>query len=253
MNILNDFFRKFFVAPRIFRVMSGTLKGLNIYMAPRHGIKKILGTYEPEVVTALNHVVNADDVCIDAGCHIGYIALVLRKIVGKGGFVLAIDPIEANCVCVDNSAKANGFENIKTGAYALGDSNSEATAHTFDDSNMANFMDSGFVNYSKKNETIFHVKTLDTVVNENHLSKVDFIKVDVEGYEYKLLIGAKEIIAKDHPKFLIEVPSSKIWPEIYDLLNNAGYEFADLRQNKITKETYLNAPDVFHVVAKTEK
>jgi FkbM family methyltransferase len=253
MNFLNNFFSQHFVRPRYFKILFGPLKGLKIFIAPRHGIKKILGIYEPDVVKVIKNNVKLGNFCVDAGCHVGYISLVLRKFIGETGFVLAIDPIDSNCKLVNKSAVANGFKNIKTGSYALGDVNAQTSAYTFDDSNMANFTDSGFVNYSNKNAQNFCVKTLDSVMSDENLLQLHFIKIDVEGYEYKVLLGAQKLIKKFHPTCLIEVHSSKIWPAIFDFLTKEHYEFYDLSEMPVTKETYLNTSNIFHVLAKVSK
>ena len=226
------------------------MRGLKIYLAPRHGLKKLLGIYETEITNAIQKTVKPDDVCIDVGCHIGYITLALRKFVGEKGFVLAVDPILSNCELVAKSAQANNFSNIKTKAVALGDVDAEVSAHVFSDSDMANFADSGFINYSKETCQNFKVTTLDTLVAHEKLTTVDFIKLDVEGYEYKVLLGASQVIAKYTPTFLIEVHTLEIWPKIYDLLTTKGYNFYDLHTNQLAKETPLDMTKIFHVVAR---
>ncbi|MBX2924882.1 MAG: FkbM family methyltransferase [Chitinophagaceae bacterium] len=41
--------------------------------------------------------------------------------------------------------------------------------------------------------------TLDTLVEQQNIAKVDFIKVDVEGYEYHVFNGAKQLLQSEHP------------------------------------------------------
>ena len=81
--------------------------------------------------------------------------------------------------------------------------------------------------FKDKYEVIVKTKKLDSF----DLPKVDFIKIDVEGYEAQVLSGAKKTILKWKPKIYIE-----IWPKYVDtvskILGEMGYS--------ITKMSDLN-------------
>lgn len=47
--------------------------------------------------------------------------------------------------------------------------------------------------------------TLDSIIKSEALDRVDFIKIDTDGHEYKVLSGAKECISKFHPVIIFEV------------------------------------------------
>ena len=72
--------------------------------------------------------------------------------------------------------------------------------------------------------------TLDAVVKEVGLRKVNFIKIDVEGYEMNVLKGSVEILQKYHPILLMEIDN--IWlarygssyDEILSFLSPLGYK-----------------------------
>ena len=73
-------------------------------------------------------------------------------------------------------------------------------------------------------------KRIDTFCNENKIDSIDFVKIDVEGYEWEVLQGAKQTISMFKPKIIIEYSPdlySKINPErsleIYLYLKNLGY------------------------------
>jgi FkbM family methyltransferase len=84
--------------------------------------------------------------------------------------------------------------------------------------------------FLKKESIIVDCKTLDSY----HFNDVDFIKIDVEGYELNVLIGAKDTINKYKPILLIEVPSGrKDRNNILNYLNNMGYSGYFIKNNKI--------------------
>lgn len=73
--------------------------------------------------------------------------------------------------------------------------------------------------------------TLDRYTKEHNIGRVDYIKMDIDGYELKALLGAVELIERDHPFFFIEL---SILPgkmnigsaeEITALLDSHGYLF----------------------------
>lgn len=68
------------------------------------------------------------------------------------------------------------------------------------------------------------VVTLDSL--EAEVSKVDFIKIDVEGMEYSVIMGAKHILKKFHPMILLEIFEEN-FKRVDALLRSLGYENVD--------------------------
>ncbi|TDA69577.1 FkbM family methyltransferase [Sulfuricurvum sp. IAE1] len=63
-----------------------------------------------------------------------------------------------------------------------------------------------------------NVITLDEYAEKNNLSKIDFIKCDVEGAELFVLQGATKIITRDHPIILIEIHNN--WTQRFNYTTN---------------------------------
>jgi Methyltransferase FkbM domain len=84
---------------------------------------------------------------------------------------------------------------------------------------------------------------LDSIlVNEK---RVDLIKIDVQGHEYEVLTGAKDVLTSFKPLVLIEIDNRKSSFEaarIWKLLTSYGYEFYDFANlRKIEEELQLLA------------
>ena len=83
---------------------------------------------------------------------------------------------------------------------------------------------------SKVHEDVYFV-TLDEYVDRNKLSRIDFIKLDVDGYEYKVIRGGFNTIAKFKPVIIIELGEYTLREygdkaeDLIDLLASAGYSF----------------------------
>lgn len=60
------------------------------YMLPRGQLP------EPEVLHALPHILEPGDCCVDAGANIGFFTVIMSKLVGKDGCVIAIEPDPRN-------------------------------------------------------------------------------------------------------------------------------------------------------------
>jgi FkbM family methyltransferase len=72
--------------------------------------------------------------------------------------------------------------------------------------------------------------TIDKLVSGYCIDKVDWIKIDTEGGEWPILLGARKTLERDHPKLLVEEHSHIPWvhdaqsgPNVYRYLNELGY------------------------------
>ena len=61
----------------------------------------------------------------------------------------------------------------------------------------SNFANNNLLKYEEKQP--IHMTTIDNFVKVKCLKKVDFIKIDTEGYEKQIITGAKKTIKKFHP------------------------------------------------------
>lgn len=227
-------------------ILFGLLHGYKICMEGRHGLKKFLGIYEEAVTKKTIELSEGAATCIDIGCHIGYLSLAMVKGMRGKGKLVCIDPVKENIKFLENTLKANKVEDYKCLPIGIGDVNKVVGAGVYTDSGMARFDNSEFVHtVTPHTHLSFEVKTLDTVCKDLSLKKVDFIKIDVEGYELNVLKGAKKTINKFKPKLLIEVHSSNIAKELIPYLKGLDYRVVNF-EGKLLK----SIPDkIFHLVA----
>jgi len=87
--------------------------------------------------------------------------------------------------------------------------------------------------YKKMNKEYCNIYTLDYIFDKYNINKVDFIKIDVEGYEVRVIEGGYNTIKKFKPYLLVEVAWGKNHPEwnyckeIYNKLFSIGYKKID--------------------------
>jgi hypothetical protein len=87
-------------------------------------------------------------------------------------------------------------------------------------------------------DQVIQVTTLDIFLHENPLKKIDIIKIDVEGFEMKVLTGASETLKKFRPSIYMEVDESNLnkqgnsVQEVFDYLKDHDYSITDTETGK---------------------
>ena len=160
---------------------------------------------EPQRKTALKYVKNWNT-CIDVGSQFGFWT---RPLLKKFKTVHCFEP---NLLFRECFLKNIPLDNVTLHPYGL--SNSEHTAHQSKDGQVLS-MGEGSV----------QCRTLDSFKFDN----VDFIKIDVDGFEHQVLIGAKQTIKKFNPVINIEMKKMKRSLTVFNCTNflkKRGYRMA---------------------------
>ena len=160
---------------------------------------------EPQRTTALSYV-KKWNTCIDIGSQFGFWT---RPLLKKFKTVHCFEP---NPLFRECFLKNIPLDNVTLHPYGL--SNSEHTAHQSNDGQVLS-MKEGSV----------QCKTLDSFKFDN----VDFIKIDVDGFEHQVLIGAKQTIKKFNPVINIEMKKMKRSLTVFNCTNflkKRGYRMA---------------------------
>ncbi len=104
------------------------------------------------------------------------------------------------------------------------------------------------------------ITTLDNWFKKESLSRLDFIKIDVEGLEPEVLLGGRDVIKKFKPDLYLEITDewfrsrgySSGW--VFDLLESWGYNWWADNSGKL--ETSRNSPEVrkkqFNILARSK-
>ncbi len=141
--------------------------------------------------TLLSRVVRHGMTVIDVGANIGYYALMFRSFVGESGQVICLEPDPTNLHELLTNVSENALEgNITVMPVAAGDQDGVASFQP------------GLNSHVTPDGTS-HVSV--TKIDSLTMSKVDFIKIDVEGYEGAVLDGAKKTIEQFRPALFLEL------------------------------------------------
>lgn len=157
------------------------------------------------------------DVVFEVGAYIGYHAMRLSELVGKSGKVIAIEAIPANYEILKKNIELNNLKNVIPINVAIW-KNSGVISMNLNEY-QKNSISEEIVQTKKKEE--LPCNTIDNIIDELNLTKVDFIRLQINGAELEALEGMR-IVIESKPKILAAVPY-KNKDEIVELLKNKGY------------------------------
>lgn len=148
-----------------------------------------------------NFSIEEGDYVVDVGANIGLFSALASRQTGGNGLVYAFEPIKKSRELLSKNIKINNLFNVEIKELALSDVSGQKEFSVSD--NLGN--SSGYFFETEKGgftENV-EIETLDNLVREGLISKVNFIKIDIEGMERNFLLGAKETIKYFHPKIAI--------------------------------------------------
>ena len=180
------------------------------------------------------------DTFVDIGANVGYFTMLAAQAVGPNGYVIAIEPELINHTSLKNNIALNNYKNITAYDCALGNNDSLGTLNINPLNRGGNSM-IPFKNYKSGNENYsyfeikekyntkelyqkVHMRTLDNIITENKILTISFIKIDVEGFEYEVLLGAKHLIEGRVARNIVcELTNKNTRDAIINMFLNSGY------------------------------
>jgi len=158
--------------------------------------------YEPEVAF-LEKIVQAGDVFIDAGANCGVYTIAAAHWVGPTGRVLAFEPGAESLAMLRRNVTLNAFPHVEVFPLAL--AAQTGTARLYAHAHGASSFTLGETEEGRRHSFTIETITLDAVLAQQRLERVDVLKMDVEGAEELILRGAGELFARAQPKVIFEI------------------------------------------------
>lgn len=163
------------------------------------GQRIALGKYEPYLTKLMLGKINKNDVILDIGANIGYYTVLMADKVKK---VIAIEPDPTNFEILQKNIKENKLKNVVAVQAALGNENKKMGIYE----SKENYGDHRMWGKGKENLTVF-CRRLDDLLKELQEEKVDFIKMDVQGFEAEVIKGGEKMFLENKPTMFFEY-----WP-----------------------------------------
>lgn len=177
-----------------------------------------------EYVYHLEKLVRRGDHCLDIGTNLGYYTRTLARLVGPEGVVHAVEPMAPTRRVLERNV-ARYSQRIKIYPYALGEAEREVVMAN-DSARESGYLGTGqnFVKGAEAQECEVEHSAQMRRGSElfGELPRLDFIKCDIEGYEWHVMQEMRPIVEKYHPTVLIE-SGGENRPRIIALFEELGY------------------------------
>jgi FkbM family methyltransferase len=155
-------------------------------------------TYETATTAVIKAILRDDDIVFDIGANIGWYTAIMASIVSRG-HCYSFEPVPHIYGKLEETCRLNGIrENVTLNRIALGSEIREAEIYTY-----AN-LPHGHSSIIRLEEQIISairipMVTLDSYVRDRNITKIDLVKVDVEGSELSVITGAEQILRMAYP------------------------------------------------------
>ncbi|MEG3896269.1 MULTISPECIES: FkbM family methyltransferase [unclassified Microcoleus] len=148
---------------------------------------------------------------IDVGANVGVYTFTAARRVGPRGRVLAVEPFSGCLRCLEETCRINELDWVKICRGAASDRIGTARLQLYTASEL-NEIVTGDVEEPVQPGSFEEVPcfTLDSLVEQENVNRVDYLKIDAEGHEMSVLIGSEKILSEFFPIILYEnIASSK--------------------------------------------
>lgn len=194
------------------------------------------GEYSEGEVALFRSIVQPGDVVCDVGANIGAFTVPLAQMVGERGGVFAFEPQPFIYYCLSANVALNSCPNVICERSVVGAQRGTTTIRQLDYREPGNF--GGFECDRPQGVIPTNIVTLDAF----RLGRCDFIKVDVEGMERDVLLGATRTIAKHRPVLYVESDRPGKVLALCELLARLGYEWRTHQPPLYNPENFAGNP-----------
>lgn len=156
--------------------------------------------YERDVSAVFRRVLRPGMGVVDIGANIGYFSMLSASIVGADGYVLALEPNPQNAKLLEASRKVNGFGHVSAVQVAASSATGLLVLHTsYSTGTTSDLADD--LNAVLGADTVACM-TVDSLLPGER--RIDLIKIDIDGAEYKALLGCQRTIQRHRPVIVSE-------------------------------------------------
>lgn len=200
-----------------------------------------LGEWEPEETNIIKLILRKGDVLLDVGANVGYFSLLAAHLVGDHGKVYAFEAQPSLCAQLESNLTLNGLCNVEVLNVAVADRISDLVIE--DVSALGNRGAAMLIPRGPKIPVIT-VKgtTVDDFCRSRGISKVNLVKMDIEGSEMLALRGMNLLLSSpDAPDLLCEINEPLLnrmgssGDEVRSYLRSLGYDMYQPTSNGIQK------------------
>jgi len=213
INIVNNFLLSYMKKDYV--IIFGNKMFLDKYDALELSLNKI---YEPEETKLIKNLVKKGDVVLDIGAHVGYYTLILADLVGVNGKVFAFEADKSNFELLKKNVEINNCNNVIVENLAITDKVGQIKLFDVGESSNLTVSDTGNIKFTNVNSI-----SLDEYFKDYN-GKIDFIKMDIEGAEYSVLVGSDKLLNRNKDIKII----SEFYPFALNLASVSPKDYLNL-------------------------
>ncbi|MFP5390818.1 MAG: FkbM family methyltransferase [Gammaproteobacteria bacterium] len=162
----------------------------------------IEGVFAPSMVALLSALVRPQDVVLDVGANIGCTALLVGQLAAR---TIAFEPAPSTFALLRHNLRAAGMDQVQAVNLGLG-RNEQRSELTYSANNRSGGFVSDQVTVSAGHAVEpIHLVAGDAWLAQAGIEQVDFIKIDVEGFERHVIEGLAATLARGRPLVVLEL------------------------------------------------
>jgi FkbM family methyltransferase len=208
--------------------------------------------YEEKESIYIRENLRETDICFDIGANVGYYTLLFSKM-AKGGAVYCFEPVPLNYQMLTTNLMLNNVGNVVPSPWAVGAAKKDVNFIVTQDGAYSSLEQTGRKPVSEQIRV--PMTSLNEYCQKEHISRIDVLKVDVEGAEGGVIEGAS-VLLRDCPPRLIMLelydPMLRVFGSSIDgvlaRMRSFGYVphiCCGSRTRPFTREHYNRFPNVF--------
>ena len=197
LNISKDTSKKYIISSKDGRKFNADLN------EPMYKGVFCTGFYEKHETEIVKKIIKEGDVTFDIGANFGWYTTLFATLVGKTGSVHSFEPVPSIFDQLKHNVEINDLnDGVILNDFALGAEEGQTTLHLFKGlpSGHASISDLGRDDYVQYQIPIM---TLDKYIFDKGITKVDFVKCDVEGAEMMVIKGATHLFSSNNPPIIL--------------------------------------------------
>ncbi len=176
--------------------------------------------------------------CIDVGANLGFVSAILSLHSKK---VFSFEPEPKNIERFKDLLEKNSIRNIEIVEKAVADKSGKLRFYTSPHAHAHHSLGLAHAGQSENNYIEVETITLDKFCNQNNIHEIDCLKVDVEGFEHEVFLGAEELLKNKRIKNIIFEISHGVMnnlkkdpKKIFDLLLQYEYTIYTSTHKKVS-------------------
>jgi FkbM family methyltransferase len=159
-----------------------------------------LGVFEPEESAHVTSYLKRGMTFVDVGANVGYYTLMAASLVGQDGLVIAFEPSPYAFGRLQETIDSNSISQVR--AICAGLAEQAGEIDLFVPIQSGNYTPTMVPNGGGRAVRV-PIETLDDYLRRNAIETVDLMKIDVEGFEPNILMGAKSYLERHKIKALL--------------------------------------------------